>query len=79
MTLKTLCSILTLEYNPKDNNILVGGLMTGQVSCWDIRRGLEAVDISSIESSHRDPCDKTLWINSKTGTEFFSASKDGQV
>lgn len=79
ITLKPFCPILTLEYNPKDSNILVGGLMTGQVAYWDIRRGPEMVDTSSVEFSHRDPCDKTLWINSKTGTEFFSASKDGQV
>lgn len=79
MSLKPFCPILTLEYNIKDSNVLVSGLATGQVACWDIRRGSEAVDISSVEFSHRDPCDKTLWINSKTGTEFFSASKDGQV
>lgn len=79
MTLRPFCPLLTLEYNSKDSNTLVGGLMTGQVACWDIRRGPEAVDTSSVEFSHRDPCDKALWINSKTGTEFFSASKDGQV
>lgn len=79
MTLKPFCPLLTLEYNPKDSNTLVGGLMTGQVACWDIRKGSEAVDISLVEHSHRDCCDKTLWINSKTGTEFFSASKDGQI
>ncbi|XP_025269650.1 dynein intermediate chain 2, axonemal isoform X1 [Camponotus floridanus] len=79
MMLKPFCPILTLEYNIKDNNVLVSGLATGQVACWDIRRGSEAVDISSVEFSHRDSCDKTLWINSKTGTEFFSASKDGQI
>lgn len=79
MTLKPFFPILTLEYNPKDSNVLVSGLMTGQVACWDVRRGAEAVEISSVECSHRDPCDKTLWINSKTGAEFFSASKDGQV
>lgn len=70
---------MALEYNPKDSNVLVSGLATGQVASWDIRRCTEPVDTSSIENSHRDPCDKVLWINSKTGTEFFSASKDGQV
>lgn len=79
MDLKPLCPLLTLEYHPKDINILVGGLMTGGVACWDIRRGSKTVDISSVEFSHRDPCDNVLWINSKTGTEFFSSSKDGQV
>ena len=71
--------MLTIEYSPKDSNTLVSGLMSGQVAYWDIRRGSEPVETSLIEDSHRDPCDKILWINSKTGTEFFSASKDGQV
>ncbi|KAG7205444.1 hypothetical protein KM043_007436 [Ampulex compressa] len=79
MTLKPFCPLLTLEYNPKDSNTLVSGLTTGQVASWDIRRGSEPVEISLVESSHRDSCHKVLWINSKTGTEFFSASKDGQI
>ncbi|KAK2584928.1 hypothetical protein KPH14_002523 [Odynerus spinipes] len=79
MTLKPFCPILTLEYNPKDNNILVGGLTTGQVASWDIRRGSEPVELSLVNQSHRDPCNNVLWINSKTGTEFFSSSKDGQI
>lgn len=79
MTLKPFCPILTLEYSSKDNNVLVGGLMTGQVAFWDIRRGSEPNEISLVNQSHRDPCDNVLWINSKTGTEFFSSSKDGQV
>ncbi|XP_043678098.1 dynein axonemal intermediate chain 2-like isoform X2 [Vespula pensylvanica] len=79
MTLKPFCPILTLEYSSKDNNVLVGGLMTGQVAFWDIRRGSEPNEISLVNQSHRDPCDNVLWINSKTGTEFFSSSKDGQI
>ncbi|XP_043284269.1 dynein intermediate chain 3, ciliary isoform X2 [Venturia canescens] len=79
LTLKPQCPIFTIEYSPKDSNTLVSGLMSGQVAFWDIRRGSEPVETSLIEDSHRDPCDKVLWINSKTGTEFFSASKDGQV
>ena len=35
--------------------------------------------MSPIEHSHRDPAYKALWIQSKTGTECFSASSDGQV
>lgn len=79
LTLKPHCPIFTIEYSPKDSNTLVSGLMSGQVAFWDIRRGSEPVEMSLIEESHRDPCDKVLWTNSKTGTEFFSASKDGQV
>lgn len=79
MSLKASCPILTIEYNPKDNNSLIGGLMSGQVALWDIRRGSDPVEVSAVENSHRDTCDNVLWINSKTGTEFFSSSKDGQV
>ncbi|XP_033311162.1 dynein intermediate chain 2, axonemal isoform X2 [Bombus bifarius] len=77
--LKPFCPILTLEYNPKDSNILISGLMTGQVACWDIRKGSEPTETSLVEFSHRDLCNEVLWINSKTSTEFFSASKDGQI
>lgn len=35
--------------------------------------------MSPLEPSHRDPVHKVLWMNSKSGTEFFSASSDGQV
>ncbi|XP_071857511.1 dynein axonemal intermediate chain 2 isoform X1 [Bombus fervidus] len=77
--LKPFCPILTLEYNPKDSNILISGLMTGQVACWDIRKGSEPIETSLVEFSHRDLCNEVLWINSKTSTEFFSASKDGQI
>ncbi|XP_003707045.2 dynein axonemal intermediate chain 2 isoform X1 [Megachile rotundata] len=77
--LKSCCPSLTVEYNPKDSNILISGLMTGQVAFWDIRKGSEPVETSSIQFSHRDLCNEVLWINSKTNTEFFSASKDGQI
>ncbi|XP_043465587.1 dynein axonemal intermediate chain 2 isoform X4 [Leptopilina heterotoma] len=79
MELKPFSPMVTLEYNPKDSNILISGLVTGQIAVWDIRRASEPTDVSLIENSHRDPCHKVLWINSKTATEFFSASKDGQV
>ncbi|XP_015125075.1 dynein intermediate chain 2, axonemal [Diachasma alloeum] len=79
LTLKPSFPVVTMDYSPKDSNILVSGLMSGQVASWDIRRGTEPVEMSLVENSHRDPCDKALWINSKTGTEFFSASRDGQI
>lgn len=37
------------------------------------------MEVSPIEHSHRDPAYKVIWIQSKTGTECFSASTDGQV
>lgn len=46
---------------------------------WDTRKGTHPVDTSAIEKSHRDPVYSLAWLSSKTGSEFFSASTDGQV
>lgn len=46
---------------------------------WDTRRGSQPVELSSVEQSHRDPVYKIIWLQSKTGTDAFSASTDGQV
>lgn len=46
---------------------------------WDRRKGSQPTEVSPVESSHRDPAWKVIWIQSKTGTECFSASTDGQV
>lgn len=37
------------------------------------------MEVSSVEQSHRDPAYKVVWLQSKTGTDTFSASTDGQV
>jgi dynein axonemal intermediate chain 2 len=68
-----------LEYNPKDPHLLVGGSYNGLVAYWDTRKGSHPVDTSLIERSHRDPVYNVRWVQSKTGTECFSASTDGQV
>ncbi|VDM16983.1 unnamed protein product [Hydatigera taeniaeformis] len=46
---------------------------------WDRRKGSFPVESSPVENSHRDPAWQVIWIQSKTGTEFFSTSTDGQV
>lgn len=46
---------------------------------WDTRRGGQPVEVSSVEQSHRDPTYKVVWLQSKTGTDAFSTSTDGQV
>ncbi|XP_069701576.1 dynein intermediate chain 3, ciliary [Periplaneta americana] len=79
LTLKPTVPIVCLEYNPKDINCLVSGMFSGQVAFWDVRKGSTPVDVSVLEPSHRDPVYNVLWINSKSGTEFFSSSTDGQV
>ncbi|XP_076264362.1 dynein, axonemal, intermediate chain 2 [Rhynchophorus ferrugineus] len=79
LTLKPEHSIVCLEYNQKDPHSLVSGQINGQVAVWDTRKGYEPVELSLIENSFRDPVHEVLWINSKSGAEFFSASTDGQV
>uniref|UniRef100_A0A6P7G3A7 Dynein intermediate chain 2, axonemal n=1 Tax=Diabrotica virgifera virgifera TaxID=50390 RepID=A0A6P7G3A7_DIAVI len=79
ITLKPEQSIVCLEYNQKDPHILASGQVNGQVAIWDIRKGAEPVEMSIRENSFVDPVLNVLWINSKTGTEFFSSSSDGQI
>ncbi|KAM5273358.1 dynein axonemal intermediate chain 2 [Ctenodactylus gundi] len=79
MALKPSSPVVTLEYNPKDSHVILGGCYNGQIACWDIRKGSTVAELSTIEFSHRDPVYGTIWLQSKTGTECFSASTDGQV
>ncbi|EDV28257.1 uncharacterized protein TRIADDRAFT_20628 [Trichoplax adhaerens] len=79
LTLKPASPLVCLEYNPKDSHILVGGCYNGQVAFWDTRKGSQPVEVSPIEHSHRDPVYKTIFLQSKTGTECFSTSTDGYV
>jgi len=53
--------------------------MSGQVAFWDIRKNSASVAISNIRDSHRDPVRSLHWIHSKTSTEFYTGSSDGQV
>ncbi|KAI5645454.1 dynein intermediate chain 3, ciliary [Phthorimaea operculella] len=71
--------LLDLQYNARDPNILVGGMMNGQVGWWDMRKGGEPAGICPPHVAHRDLVRNVLFINSKTGAEFFSSSPDGVV
>ncbi|KAM6111115.1 dynein axonemal intermediate chain 2 [Pterocles gutturalis] len=77
--LKPSSPLVCLEYNPKDSHILLGGCYNGQMVYWDTRKGGLPVEVSTVEVSHRDPVYRAIWLQSKTGTECFSASTDGQV
>ncbi|NXK52823.1 DNAI2 protein, partial [Chauna torquata] len=79
LVLKPSSPLVSLEYNPKDSHILVGGCYNGQMAYWDTRKGGLPVEVSTVEVSHRDPVYGAIWLQSKTGTECFSASTDGQV
>uniref|UniRef100_A0A8D0F6S4 Dynein intermediate chain 2, axonemal n=1 Tax=Strix occidentalis caurina TaxID=311401 RepID=A0A8D0F6S4_STROC len=79
LVLKPSSPLVCLEYNPKDSHVLVGGCYNGQLAYWDTRKGGLPVELSTVEVSHRDPVYGAVWLQSKTGTECFSASTDGQV
>ena len=78
-TLSSNFPICSLRYATKDVSLIIGGQYNGQVSLWDVRRGKMPVERSVLANSHGDPAHKVLWSQSKTGTEFFSTSTDGQV
>ena len=62
------------------SNTNIDGRETSDFSgIFDTRKGSTAVEQSLIENSHRDPAYKTIWLQSKSGTEFFSGSTDGKV
>ncbi|XP_015124160.2 dynein intermediate chain 3, ciliary-like, partial [Diachasma alloeum] len=79
MALKAVHPSVTIEFNPRDPSMLISGLMSGQVCNWDIRSGNTPIQISHPQYSHRNPTNCALWINSKTNTEFFSASTGGVI
>lgn len=78
-TFKPHVPIVCLEYHVKDTNCLVAGMINGQVSIWDARSGYDFIHCSVIEESHLEPVRSAIWIHSKTGSEFFTSSSDGQV
>ncbi|CAH0397878.1 unnamed protein product [Chilo suppressalis] len=67
-----------LACSPKDPEIILGGLQNGTVCVFDIRASKKAIDYSSIYKSHREPVTALLYIHSRTQTDFFSGSPDGQ-
>jgi len=80
MALHPVASLCCLDaYNPKQQDLLVGGLYNGLVSFWDTRKGPSPVETSVIACSHRDPVYDICWLAGKTATDCVSTSTDGQV
>ena len=79
MTLRPPAPSVCVEYNPKDAHEILSGLKSGQVCIWDTRRGGVPVMTSNRDVSHRDPVHSALWMQSKTGKDFFSGSTDGLI
>ena len=71
--------LVSSEFNPKDPHLLAGGCYNGQVCWWDDRTGGKPEGEINLTASHIEPVYKTMWILSKTGSEFFTASSDGTV
>eukprot|EP00036_Acanthoecidae_sp_10tr_P010001 CAMPEP_0182915526 /NCGR_PEP_ID=MMETSP0105_2-20130417/374_1 /TAXON_ID=81532 ORGANISM="Acanthoeca-like sp., Strain 10tr" /NCGR_SAMPLE_ID=MMETSP0105_2 /ASSEMBLY_ACC=CAM_ASM_000205 /LENGTH=630 /DNA_ID=CAMNT_0025052397 /DNA_START=32 /DNA_END=1924 /DNA_ORIENTATION=+ len=78
-TLSPSSPLVSIEYNPKDLHMLLGGQYNGQVAIFDPRKGSRPVEVSPIEKSHRDPVFAAKFLASKQGTDAFSCSSDGQV
>jgi len=78
-TLTPSSPLVSLEYNPKDGHILIGGQYNGQIAVWDTRKGERPAEVSPIEKSHRDPVYCARYLTTKSGTDAFSCSTDGQV
>jgi len=79
MALHPVSPCTCLEYNTKDQYLLVGGSYNGLISFWDTRKGSQPTDTSVIEHSHRDPVYDIRWLAGKTAFECVSTSTDGQV
>uniref|UniRef100_A0A2A4JFG7 Uncharacterized protein n=1 Tax=Heliothis virescens TaxID=7102 RepID=A0A2A4JFG7_HELVI len=73
------CPMVDLEYNPKDGVVLAGALMNGQVAAWDTRTPRAAVLLCPPHVAHRDTVRSVLFINAKSGLEFFSGGTDGAI
>ncbi|CAK1550175.1 unnamed protein product [Leptosia nina] len=77
VTLTPTCPLLDLQFSPRDRDTLAGGLMNGQVGVWDRRIGGDAAVMCAPHVAHRDLVRNVLFINSKSGQEFFSSGPDG--
>ncbi|XP_028168421.1 dynein intermediate chain 3, ciliary-like [Ostrinia furnacalis] len=77
-TLEPDCPCWQMACSPKDPEILIGGLENGTVCVFDIREGSKAISYSSVYNSHRNPITSLLYIHSRSQTEFFTGSPDGQ-
>ncbi|CAH0726408.1 unnamed protein product, partial [Brenthis ino] len=70
-------ALLDLQFNPRDHNTLIGGMMNGQVGVWDRRHGGAPTVTCAPHVAHRELVRNVLYINSKSGQEFFSGGPDG--
>lgn len=78
LELNTEHSSWQLACSPVDPDVLIVGLENGTVNVFDLREGVNCTQSSSIYNSHRSPITSLLYTHSRTNTEFFTGSPDGQ-
>ncbi|KOB66868.1 putative dynein intermediate chain 3, ciliary, partial [Operophtera brumata] len=78
-TIKPPCALMDLQYNPRDQALMAGGLVSGQVAVWDRRHKGVQVLLCAPHVAHRDYVRHVTFINAKSGMEFFSGGPDGAV
>lgn len=64
--------------SPVRPEIIVAGLKNGIFNIFDTRMGSKPVRSSSIYNSHFGPITALLYTHTRTNTEFFTGSLDGQ-
>lgn len=64
--------------SPVRPEIIVAGLQNGIFNIFDTRMGSKPVRSSSIYNSHFGPITALLYTHTRTNTEFFTGSLDGQ-
>lgn len=67
-----------LACSPGDPNLLLAGLENGHISLFDIREGPKPVASTDPYNSHGGPVSAMLYLHTRTNTEFFTGSLDGQ-
>jgi dynein intermediate chain 2 len=72
-------NIVTAQFYSRNPDLIAAGNVVGRVEFFDLRTGSGSVATSKYESSHHDPVYDLTWLQSKTHSEFVSASTDGQV
>ncbi|KEP64338.1 UNVERIFIED_CONTAM: dynein intermediate chain, putative [Hammondia hammondi] len=71
--------VVSIMYNNKITDVIVGGCYNGLISLWDLRKGTKPAETSRTETSHYDPVYDVTWLQSKTNNELVSVSTDGHV
>lgn len=78
MTLETESLLITLEYNPREEYLIGGGMANGCVCLYDTRVEGNIQSESVMEDSHYAEVTALQWIDTNS-TELFTCSIDGQV